>query len=301
MAWGEVIMKHYYFPLGHTSGTMATEPLLEPEDRMNSLSGIRRLTPDDELPLNVSTKSHRRTGSVIVNDQPTIQMVDVPPVQREIRTTPGYGSGVEYLMNPLDARRLVAAGSLPQEGEEMFNRFYFNRFPVGSQRPSNKIGDAQAISLNYHQASTCSVLRNDALARVQRAYPLLDPTHAEKIKEMVNKARLSKTGKPKEISLNKAVSISLQCDQWIYQAQAKAAKTANREVDKCRRALSHRHRQSKAEKDAAYLARYGKVRLPKGVRQQNNRQLAQAKTRAINQIRRSDIQSASYAANNEAD
>lgn len=214
-----------------------------------------------------------------------------PPaaVQWAVPRYPGRELGDAVSITPWQSRMLMGRGYADDEERMMNNLDYLTRFNRGQGRvPQATLGDAAMIANNYHQASTCATITRDAVARVQTAIPMLDQRHAALLKEKFEKAQISRRKKIKrEIPVTTAIALALQADQWVYQAQAKAAKAANNEVKKCRSSLAHRHKLSKAEKDERYLKRYGKVRLPKAQRTFNNKMEYKEKMKAIKELKKS--------------
>lgn len=134
---------------------------------------------------------------------------------------------------------------------------------TGRQRVA-PLGDKKMIIHGYKEMSLCKTLVSDALHRAYAAIELLDPVHANIIR-----ARLAKAGvtganashaNVKEITFKKAVSIALQAEAWVFQAQAAAAKHMVKESKSCLHNLAGKRRRTREEKEAAYQARYGMER-----------------------------------------
>lgn len=138
---------------------------------------------------------------------------------------------------------------------------------VGRGNVVRLAGDKKQLVAGYKENSLCNTLVQDCLNRAYLATQLLDPAHAR-----IVLARLAKAGvknananhaDTKEISYKKAVSIALQAERWVYEAQAAAAKSMVKESKRCLHALAGKRRRTTAEKEAAYEKR-GKG--PRGTR-----------------------------------
>lgn len=138
---------------------------------------------------------------------------------------------------------------------------------VGRGNVVRLAGDKKELVAGYKANSLCNTLVQDCLNRAYLAVQLLDHAHAR-----IVLARLAKAGvkngnashaDTKEISYKKAVSIALQAERWVYEAQAAAAKSMVKESKRCLHALAGKRRRSTAEKEAAYEKR-GKG--PRGTR-----------------------------------
>lgn len=139
-------------------------------------------------------------------------------------------------------------------------------YMTGGQRSSFS-GDRKIILQGYKENSLCNTLVFDALQRIQAALQILDPVHASIIQARVARAGL-KNGNAShqditEITFKKAVSIALQAERWVYEAQAAAAKSMVKESHRCLHNLAGRRKRTVEEKEAAYQKRYG---LPRGTR-----------------------------------
>lgn len=160
-------------------------------------------------------------------------------------------------------------------------------------------GDRQTLIAGYKDVSICHTLANNAIARAQIAASMLDAKHRDIILSELNKAKL-KNGNAKsrgirEIPLKRAVAIALKAEQWVYQAQAAAAKFANKEAKACRRKLSGRHHMTKKEKEARYLNVYGVDRGTKAERTEVRRQRNKMKRDAISAAKRGEAVNAARA------
>lgn len=128
-------------------------------------------------------------------------------------------------------------------------------------------GDKKDLIVGYKANSLCTTLVEDALERAFLAIKLLDPEHADIIRSRLAKAGI-KNGNAshagsKEITFKKAVSIALQAEKWVYEAQAAAAKSMVKQSKHCLHNLAGRRKRTKEEKEAAYEKRYG---LPRGTK-----------------------------------
>jgi len=121
-------------------------------------------------------------------------------------------------------------------------------------------GDKIALVQGYKDASLCNTLVRDALQRAYMAIEILDDSHANIIRARLAKAGVKNANSAKggftEISFKKATSIALQAEQWVYQAQAAAAKSMVKEANKCRHALVGKRKRTTAEKDALWRKRH---------------------------------------------
>lgn len=125
-----------------------------------------------------------------------------------------------------------------------------------------QLGDRKTIYQGYEATSTCAMIQQGVLARVAQAEGVLDRTHATKLEEAAANLSRSRTGKFRTIPIKKAIALAVKADEWVYQAQAAAAKKAKFSARKCRRELLGRAKLSKTEKEARYLKRFGVPRPP---------------------------------------
>jgi len=148
-------------------------------------------------------------------------------------------------------------------------------------------GDKQALVQGYKDASLCNTLVRDALQRAYMAIEILDDTHANIIRSRLAKAGIKNANSSKggftEITFKKATSIALQAEQWVYEAQAAAAKSMVKESNRCRHALVGKRRRTVAEKEAAYKERYG---VPRGTKAERAIRKLQEKITTIKEYER---------------
>lgn len=168
--------------------------------------------------------------------------------------------------------------------------------PAGPARPSRTLvvrrelaaprpaGDKQLVLAGYKENSLCNTLVADALQRAYMAIELLDKDHAKIIRARLAKAGVtngnaSHVGE-KEITFKKAVSIALQAEKWVYQAQAAAAKSMAKHSARCAHNLSGRARLTTEEKERRYMKRYGVARGTRTERAMRKHQKAAAELAA---------------------
>lgn len=147
--------------------------------------------------------------------------------------------------------------------------------PAGPARPARplvarhelsrpKVGDSKLVLAGYKQTSLCNTLVADALQRAYMAIDLLDKDHAKIIRARLAKAGITNSNAShvgeKDITFKKAVSIASQAEQWVYQAQARAAKSMAKHSKRCAHNIAGRPRLTTAEKEKRYFDRYGVAR-----------------------------------------
>lgn len=147
--------------------------------------------------------------------------------------------------------------------------------PIGPARPSRaliarqelsrpKMGDTKLVLQGYKETSLCNTLVADALQRAYMAIELLDKDHAKIIRARLAKAGITNANAShvgeKDITFKKAVSIAAQAEQWVYQAQAAAAKSMAKHSKRCAHNIAGRPRLTTAEKEARYMKRFGVAR-----------------------------------------
>jgi hypothetical protein len=144
---------------------------------------------------------------------------------------------------------------------------------TGGERAS--IGNKAVVVAGYKERSLCHTLVNDALQRAYAAMELLDPTHANIIRARLTKAGVKNSNANhadmKAITFKKAVSIALQAEKWVYQAQAAAAKHMVKDSKHCLHNLAGRRKRTKEEKEETYLKKYGVARGSKAERSARKR------------------------------
>lgn len=123
------------------------------------------------------------------------------------------------------------------------------------------VGDKNALIVGYKENSLCNTLVADALQRSYLAMKLLDQKHADIIaarlaKAGVKNANASHHGS-REVTFKKAVSIALQAERWVYQAQAAAAKSMAKQSKQCLHNLAGKRKRTTAEKDAMWAKTHG--------------------------------------------
>lgn len=196
----------------------------------------------------------------------SIMTTPAPRLMVEATPTPGFGTSMLYAGDAL--RLATPAGTLSQPGTvAMYQGDAARRGVVTRTRPS--LGDKKIILQGYKANSLCNTLIHDAMQRIYAALQLLDPVHAGIIQARVAKAGLKNSNAShadvKGITFKKAVSIALQAERWVYQAQAAAAKSMVKESKQCLHNLAGKRKRSTEEKEAAYSARYG---VPRGTRKE---------------------------------
>lgn len=145
------------------------------------------------------------------------------------------------------------------------------------------IGDKKSLVAGYKDHSLCNALVSDALHRAFLAMELLDAKHADIIRARLAKAGVKNSNashaSSKDITFKKAVSIALQAERWVYQAQAAAAKSMGKESKRCLHNLAGHRKRTREEKEATYQQRYGKPRLDRSARaiRKKEEKLAQLK------------------------
>jgi len=147
--------------------------------------------------------------------------------------------------------------------------------PAGPARPARplvarhelsrpKMGDSKLVLAGYKENSLCNTLVADALQRAYMAIELLDKDHAKIIRARLAKAGITNSNAShvgeKAITFKKAVSIASQAEQWVYQAQAAAAKSMAKHSKRCAHNIAGRPRLTTAEKEARYMKRFGVAR-----------------------------------------
>ena len=124
-----------------------------------------------------------------------------------------------------------------------------------------KFGDKEVVLTDYKKHSLCATLTNDALERIRIAVHLLDEDHANQILGRLNKAGVTRANAShvshKDISYRSAISIALQAERWVYQAQAAAAKAMVKETKKCLHNMAGHRKPSRAQKESTYMTKYG--------------------------------------------
>jgi len=158
---------------------------------------------------------------------------------------------------------------------------YRNNY-LGTGGVAVSLGDKTDLVRGYKRTSLCHTLVEDAVERARLAMRILDAKHASIIDAKLKLASVKSRGASHadlqdEIPFQKAVSIALQAERWVYQAQAAAAKHAAKESKHCLHRLAGKRRRTKEEKEATYLKRYGTERLSKAARTAINRQNAKQK------------------------
>ena len=132
------------------------------------------------------------------------------------------------------------------------------------------VGDKKNLVAGYKENSLCNTLVGDAVDRAFLAMRLLDRKHADIIETRLKKAGIKNANAShagsKEITFKKAVSIALQAERWVYEAQAAAAKSMVKESGRCLHNLAGRRKRTVEEKEQAYEKRYGKPRLDRSGR-----------------------------------
>jgi len=125
-------------------------------------------------------------------------------------------------------------------------------------------GDKQSLIVGYKNNSLCNTLVQDALERAYMAIQLLDKKHADIVTARLAKAGVKNSNAShhgsRDISFKKAVSIAIQAERWVYQAQAAAAKSMAKQSKECLHNMAGKRKRTTEEKAAAYEKRYGKPR-----------------------------------------
>lgn len=170
------------------------------------------------------------------------------------------------------------------------------RSPVYQRNPdalpvARLSGDKATLIAGYQDVSICNTLANNAIGRAKVAASMLDEKHREIILSELRSAEMKNKNAAhkgiRSVPLKRAVAIALKAEQWVYQAQAAAAKHANKEAQACRRKLSGRHKMTKEEKDERYLKRFGVPRGTKGERTAAIKERARQKRAAVAAAKRS--------------
>ena len=187
--------------------------------------------------------------------------MQAPLVEREpsgpgsIAAAPPIGPAIE--MEEAEDRRLVPYGPA-RPARPLIARHELSR---------PKVGDSKLVLAGYKQTSLCNTLVSDALQRAYMAIDLLDKDHAQIIRARLAKAGITNSNAShigeKDVTFKKAVSIASQAEQWVYQAQAAAAKSMAKHSKRCAHNLAGRPRLTTEEKEKRYLKRYG---VPRGSR-----------------------------------
>lgn len=188
---------------------------------------------------------------------------------------PEAGGDIAMGSAPAEANPIVPAPAKKEKKEE---KKIIRRHEVGA--PALQ-GDRKSLIAGYKENSLCNTLLGDAIERCYQAMEILDEQHADIIMARLKKAAL-KSGSAKragfrDIPFKKAVSIALQAEAYVYQAQAAAAKSMAKGVKRCRHNIAGRRKLTKEEKDARYLKTYGIARGTKSERAERNRLAAKAK------------------------
>ncbi len=127
-----------------------------------------------------------------------------------------------------------------------------------------RIGDKKLVIQGYKEGSLCNTLVLDALQRAYAAIELLDPVHASIIRARLAKAGISNANAShvgvRDITFKKAVSIAIQAEKWVYQAQAAAAKSMAKNAKHCLHNLAGKRRRTREEKEDTYMKKYGVAR-----------------------------------------
>lgn len=128
---------------------------------------------------------------------------------------------------------------------------------TGRNRPV-LAGDKQDIIKGYKAMSLCNTLIYDALQRAELAVNMLDKKHARVILARLQKAGITNANAAhsdlKEITFKKVVSIALQAERWVYEAQAAAAKHMVKESKACLHNLAGKRKLTKEEKEERWAA-----------------------------------------------
>lgn len=205
---------------------------------------------------------------------------------------------------PAPAPSAAAAAAAPAKEEavkkanktmtlaERFQKYQpLERGPVVN-RAAQLSGDRKILIQGYKDVSICNTLVNAALERAKIAASMLDDEHKgivlTKLRKAEMKSRNASHAGIRQVPLKKAVAIALEAEQWVYQAQAAAAKFANKEAKACRRKLSGRHKMTKEEKDARYLHLHGVPRGTKAERTAMIKERARIKRQKIAAAKRGE-------------
>jgi len=187
---------------------------------------------------------------------------------------------------PAPAARIVVVPSAPAAPASTVARVF--RPPKRTEvvsAPAELAGDRKALIQGYSDVSICNTLVNNAIGRAKVAASMLDEKHRQIILTEIRSAEMKNANAAhkgiRKVPLKRAVAIALKAEQWVYQAQAAAAKHANKEAQMCRRKLSGKHKLTKDEKDARYLKVYGVARPSKAERTRLTKERARAKRAAV--------------------
>lgn len=181
---------------------------------------------------------------------------------------------------PEPRRQFIGPAIPPSLVQKLRNRKQGYTVPRGALQ---LVGDKKALVSGYKENSLCNALVADALHRAFLAMQLLDEKHADIIKARLAKAGVKNANaahaSSKDITFKKAVSIALQAERWVYQAQAAAAKSMAKESKHCLHNLAGHRKRTREEKEATYQQRYGKPRLDRSARaiRKKEEKLAQLK------------------------
>lgn len=190
----------------------------------------------------------RKAAAQAVQTQAEMQS---PAVERE---PSGPGEGADLVMAPPvpPPRQIIPARQVAEASSAV---------AVRQSRPSTHLGDKKIVLQGYKENSLCSTLVSDALQRAYMAMELLDKEHAKIVRARLAKAGITNSNAShvgeKDITFRKAVSIASQAEQWVYQAQAAAAKSMAKHSKSCAHNLSGRPKLTVAKKEARYRKRYG--------------------------------------------
>lgn len=217
------------------------------------------------------------------------QEMQTPIVERD-----PSGPGAAVLAPPIaPALEMEEAGFIGRQANP--TGILYNA-PAGPARPARALvvrrelaaprpaGDKKLVLAGYKETSLCNTLVADALQRAYMAIELLDKDHAKIIRARLAKAGVTNANAShvgeKEITFKKAVSIALQAERWVYQAQAAAAKSMAKHSARCAHNLSGRPRLTTAEKEERYMKRYGVARGTRTERAMRKHQKAAAELAA---------------------
>jgi len=183
----------------------------------------------------------------------------------EMNTPPAIPPKPRYL-TPAPAQREDLEMTITSPGVRKSTALALRGKPVALAAFS---GDKQMILSGYKSYSLCNMITRDAVERAYAAVALLDDEHANIIKARLMKAGISNGNashvSQKEITFKKAVSIALQAERWVYEAQAAAAKSMVKESKHCLHKMAGKRRRTVDEKEATYAAKYG---IPRGTRKE---------------------------------
>lgn len=144
---------------------------------------------------------------------------------------------------------------------------------AGTKRDLDKVrlaGDKKDLIVGYKQNSLCNMLTDDAFERIKLAMTMLDQEHADIIEARLRRAGIKNANASRAdlraIPFKKMVSIALQAETWVYQAQAAAAKHMVKESKRCLHYMAGKRKRTTEEKAELYRRRYGMERGTKGER-----------------------------------